>query len=226
MKSLKKTERKREYAAYPSSVRGHVAFEWLVNPKSTHRFIDYKIIGLDPIYSRGYQSMGILHFQGLVKDHHGVFHDYEFNDIITEIAKTKGSECLLDDLDKYVNNQTINEKEFHKSFQRQVHSSVNDSCISRRNRIGQYSGIAEQVVVISYRYIRNPDITAEALVRANGICEDCRMPAPFLRKSDSTPYLEVHHKIPLSEDGKDDLSNVLVLCPNCHRKRHFGPKDV
>ena len=71
-------------------------------------------------------------------------------------------------------------------------------------------------------YIRSPDIVAERLYLANGICEDCKQKAPFNRKSDGTPYLEVHHIKPLSEGGKDTLKNTVALCPNCHRKRHFG----
>lgn len=34
------------------------------------------------------------------------------------------------------------------------------------------------------------------------------------------PYLEAHHIVPLAEDGPDELSNMVALCPNCHRKMH------
>ena len=48
-----------------------------------------------------------------------------------------------------------------------------------------------------HRGARHPDVVAEVLVRAQGSCERCHQPAPFLRRSDGTPYLEVHHLIPL-----------------------------
>lgn len=70
-------------------------------------------------------------------------------------------------------------------------------------------------------YKRNPYVAAEALYRANGICEHCKNPAPFY-KVDKTPYLEVHHKIPLSEGGEDSIENSIALCPNCHRHVHYG----
>ncbi|CAH7245263.1 e14 prophage; 5-methylcytosine-specific restriction enzyme McrA (fragment) [Vibrio chagasii] len=60
------------------------------------------------------------------------------------------------------------------------------------------------------------------MVRANGTCEICYKPAPFIRKTDNTPYLEVHHKLPLAQGGPDTVDNVLALCPNCHRQAHFG----
>jgi len=70
--------------------------------------------------------------------------------------------------------------------------------------------------------MRNPDVIAEVLERANGICEYCGNPAPFNRASDGTPYLEIHHKKPLSQGGDDSVENAVALCPNCHREDHFG----
>lgn len=78
------------------------------------------------------------------------------------------------------------------------------------------------LIVRSTTYQRNPDVVADVLERANGICEKCSLPAPFRKKKDNTPYLEVHHKIQLSKGGDDTVENALSLCPNCHREEHFG----
>ncbi|MFM5358466.1 HNH endonuclease [Aeromonas veronii] len=43
-----------------------------------------------------------------------------------------------------------------------------------------------------------------------------------MRIKDGTPYLEVHHKEKLADGGEDTLENTIALCPNCHRKFHFG----
>ena len=75
---------------------------------------------------------------------------------------------------------------------------------------------------LTKNYIRNPDVVAEVLLRANGICEKCNKPAPFNRSKDNTPYLEVHHIIRLSNDGDDTVENSVALCPNCHREKHYG----
>jgi 5-methylcytosine-specific restriction protein A len=77
-------------------------------------------------------------------------------------------------------------------------------------------------LLLSTNYSRNPDVVAEVLERAAGKCEECRQAAPFTRKSDGTPYLEVHHRTPLAESGEDTVENAIGLCPNCHRKAHFG----
>jgi HNH endonuclease len=71
-------------------------------------------------------------------------------------------------------------------------------------------------------YERDQKVAALALRRANGICDDCKNPAPFLRRRDDTPFLEVHHRITLSDGGPDTPENTIAICPNCHRKRHYG----
>lgn len=69
---------------------------------------------------------------------------------------------------------------------------------------------------------RSPAVVAEVLRMANGKCDACGENAPFKRAKDGSPYLEVHHKKLLSEDGEDTVENAEALCPNCHRKKHFG----
>lgn len=69
-------------------------------------------------------------------------------------------------------------------------------------------------------YVRDQEVVKKCLSLANGICGKCKKPAPFNRLSDKTPFLEVHHIRPLSQDGSDTLENTIALCPNCHRETH------
>lgn len=71
-------------------------------------------------------------------------------------------------------------------------------------------------------YIRNPYVVEQAKRIANGLCQDCGKIAPFFTKATNEPFLEVHHIVPLSQGGEDAIGNVVALCPNCHRKRHYG----
>ncbi len=73
-----------------------------------------------------------------------------------------------------------------------------------------------------FQYVREPAVVAYAMKKAKGKCGDCNQKAPFTSKSTGLPYLEVHHKIPLKDGGSDTADNVIALCPNCHRKKHFG----
>lgn len=82
-----------------------------------------------------------------------------------------------------------------------------------------------KIIVNHTVFIRNQVVVAEVLNRAGGYCEICKNEAPFLRESDNSPYLEVHHKVTLAEGGDDTVENAIALCPNCHRKEHYGKKN-
>ena len=57
--------------------------------------------------------------------------------------------------------------------------------------------------------------------RAQGRCEGCHKPAPFLTKT-GRPYLEPHHTQRLSDSGPDNPRWVVAVCPNCHRRAHHA----
>jgi 5-methylcytosine-specific restriction protein A len=71
------------------------------------------------------------------------------------------------------------------------------------------------------QFQRDPSVKAWVLREANGNCEYCLRPAPFLA-ADGTPFLEVHHVRQLADQGSDTISNAVALCPNCHREIHYG----
>ncbi|MER2556592.1 MAG: HNH endonuclease signature motif containing protein [Candidatus Competibacter denitrificans] len=85
-----------------------------------------------------------------------------------------------------------------------------------------YDPIPLKIETRTSMFLRNPYVAEQAKRLAEGRCQDCGNPAPFVNKSTNELFLEVHHIIPLSQGGKDILKNVVALCPNCHRKRHYG----
>lgn len=114
-------------------------------------------------------------------------------------------------------------EDHHDELSRQVQKSLEDGSEERKKRLESRSTlIPESYDTISKVFKRNPDVIAEVLVRANGVCEKCKYPAPFIRASDGTPYLEVHHKIRLADGGEDTVDNATAVCPNCHRELHLG----
>jgi 5-methylcytosine-specific restriction protein A len=92
----------------------------------------------------------------------------------------------------------------------------------RRELLAKSDPKPRKTVVSQVVFNRNPYVVAEVLHRANGICERCNRPAPFIKDNDKLPYLEVHHKIPLAENGDDTVENAIGVCPNCHRQAHYG----
>lgn len=122
-------------------------------------------------------------------------------------------------------NETIKESqaEYKVTFENEVNESLDDSSENRQRRLASRSTKPKVVYRLVQDYRRDPDVVAEALYRAEGFCEKCKEKAPFIKRSNGEPYLEVHHIIPLSQGGLDSLENVISLCPNCHRQIHFGP---
>ncbi len=109
-----------------------------------------------------------------------------------------------------------------RQFQNEVLHSLNSNAEERRRRLARAEKAPKVRVVSVAIFERNPDVVAEVLLRANGHCENCKLAAPFTRRKDNTPYLEVHHKKRLADGGQDTVENAIGLCPNCHRKMHFG----
>jgi len=74
-------------------------------------------------------------------------------------------------------------------------------------------------------YNRNPYIKELVKRLAEGKCQFCRELAPFKDKG-GEPYLEEHHVERLADGGKDEIGNVVALCPNCHRKIHILNEEL
>lgn len=123
-------------------------------------------------------------------------------------------ESLIRQMTSVVNVQAISINELNQQFLHQVQASQQETAETNLGPKNTTQSV--------YVYQRNPDVVAEVLLRASGFCEHCLSKAPFLRRTDGTPYLEVHHLIPLADGGEDTIDNAIALCPNCHRSQHFG----
>lgn len=92
----------------------------------------------------------------------------------------------------------------------------------RIDRLATAPKFPTRIEIISTAFLRNADVIVEVLLRASGKCELCKAPAPFKRQSDGSPYLEVHHRVRLADGGEDTVDNAIAICPNCHRREHYG----
>jgi 5-methylcytosine-specific restriction enzyme A len=141
-------------------------------------------------------------------------------------AILRRQELWLQQLVSQPNTEPIDINELNQQFADQVQKSQRDSADARQRRLRSAPKQPQRVAKTVKLFQRNPDVVAEVLFRANGICGGCLKEAPFSRRSDASPYLEVHHRTPLAEYGDDTVTNAIALCPNCHRSRHFGPTEA
>ncbi len=107
-------------------------------------------------------------------------------------------------------------------FERAVSAASQLPSSARAERLRLAPVLPRRTEVVTTVFVRNPDVVAEVLFQAKGHCQQCMKPAPFLRASDGTPYLEVHHRVPLAIGGEDTVANAIALCPNCHRAAHYA----
>ena len=70
-------------------------------------------------------------------------------------------------------------------------------------------------------YLRSQTVRIYVLRRANGTCEGCMQPAPFVTPA-GQPYLEPHHITRRADGGPDHVRWVAAICPNCHKRVHYG----
>lgn len=120
--------------------------------------------------------------------------------------------CTIESLEDYENN-----------FEKALMESKSSSDELRKKRLEKANPNPP------HHYSHHKNISAEprrccppVLKRAKGMCEECKKLAPFVRRSDGSPYLEVHHMKKLSDGGLDKVENAKALCPNSHRQAHHG----
>lgn len=127
---------------------------------------------------------------------------------------------MQNDFSKVINQNSIPLNENHSYEEMYEHAKTLSMNSLERIAISRESMGPEELSVAVRRFHRDPYIVQYARRRANGICQLCKQPAPFI-KTDGEPYLEVHHIKMLADGGADALYNVVALCPNCHRRMHY-----
>lgn len=71
-----------------------------------------------------------------------------------------------------------------------------------------------------YTYDRSRRVRDNVLASAGGRCELCGRQG--FEMWDHRIYLETHHVKKLSEGGADTEANVVAICPDDHKRAHFG----
>lgn len=172
----------------------------------------------------------ILEYLNFLKKSNREFIDYAIkNTIISTKMKDAHSTGAIEYIEKTTlkklpdpSYSIIPEEQFLRSQEKTIHKAKKLEDDELKKEISKASVIAKKTNVVTTQYNRNPMVSEFIKRKAKGICQDCMQPAPFVNKQTNEPYLECHHIVPLSDGGKDNIENVIALCPNCHRKRHYG----
>lgn len=146
------------------------------------------------------------------------------NPWITQWRVLKPARKVVSSSDKDEVEDSDSKAATEESFQDRVAEARKKPDLDELARKAAKPGPVSRQQTTTTTFKRRPEVVAwvieNALKNNEGRCElgGCEsFPTPK-----GEPYLEVHHVIPLSEDGPDEISNAVALCPACHRELHFG----
>lgn len=213
---LVRSPRSREYEDYNDSQRAAVVKAWLFEGKH-HREIDKDVLHLDPEYSRGYQSMGILHYLGLKKEFQGIFHGMTIEQAVNELRSTKDPayQSIIDILS--------GDKD---AIEKQMESDIE----SENEDIYEVHSEGRATKYYTTRYERDPR-NRKAAIKIHGTkCMACGFDFEKVYGERGKDYIEVHHVVPLAtrdaEIKIDPEKDLIVVCANCHRMIHRKKNQV
>lgn len=211
---LNPSGRVREYRTYKPEIRMRIIYEYLFNSIS-HRQLDEKVLGLDSKQSRGYQSMGVLHYVGLRNDHKGIFKGWDIEEAIAILeANGLDSDHIIIQALKFQlkNGQDIDWAD---------DSLMEDEAYAEGRRAFRLHRTIE----------RNPKVVRQAkaaFIRKYGslYCEACGINFEEIYGERGKDFIEAHHIKPVSEMNEGDktsINDLRMLCSNCHRMIHREP---
>ncbi|MGG0937006.1 HNH endonuclease [Brevibacillus centrosporus] len=210
---LEPKTRSREYESYSQTIQDRIVFEYLFHSR-THRWLDEQIIGLNSDESRGYQSMGILHYIGLRDKHKGIFQGLDISDAIERVRRAGGS------------NFSVVISSLERSMSINLKNKFNDV----GSGTDEYEEGKEQLRLHKIRE-RDPQLIKEAKRRfkkkhGDLFCEACGINFEKMYGERGKDFIEGHHKKPVSEMKEGETTKVEdigMLCSNCHRMIHRIP---
>lgn len=85
----------------------------------------------------------------------------------------------------------------------------------------------KKIIENSYYYPRNYKEALKSKINSEWTCEYDTSHKTFINAVNNKPHVEAHHLIPMAaqdlyDESIDFASNIISLCPNCHRRIHHA----
>ena len=164
----------------------------------------------------------IRNMVGVYRELKGYIGDTKYEEYIKNVVDENFTAINYNDT--HVVDSSIAVKEiFQESFQEEIQNAIPASTPlvpQKRNGITYNNGTEEQ-------WPRNPRIAKEAIEKGNYRCHISNLHITFDSSKNNKNFVEAHHLIPIKFQGDftysiDVPANIIPLCPNCHRKLHYG----
>jgi len=132
------------------------------------------------------------------------------------IAINKGKQLITDFLERKAFEDILEQNKLESNNLIKKDENILDkinSCESDKSEI---------ITVKNTSCKRNNYLMVLIKVYRNYTCQFCTTRIP---KSNGEFYIEACHIKAKSDGGKDTLNNILILCPNCHKKFDYGKRN-
>ncbi|MDD3903382.1 MAG: HNH endonuclease signature motif containing protein [Sphaerochaeta sp.] len=237
---LQQDIRGREFTHYPEEKKMEIVYRYLFEGCS-HRMLDRLVLGLDPLESKGWQSMSILHFLGLRDVHKNFFEGLPLQKALKFLESyiQDGPYLLIYSFlrDYGVMTGEFEQDDGNASLAAEFEGKAWIDCylhgvedpLEIEARLRKIPSSSKEFRFRNDRYYLSSSSLKEALkCTYDFYCQVCHTRiyrpkwAQTLQKKEQWKYLnaDVHHILPLSQGGEDLQENMLCLCPNCHRRFH------
>lgn len=194
---LEKSSRSREYFTYDDSEHAAVVRQYLFDGKS-HRRLDGDVLGLDPESSKGWQSMGILHFLGLKGNFKGLFSELTIDQAVAELKNSTN--------DDYSEIITLLSGAYEAEDEQ-----LTEDIESETAECYEVQEEGKKVQYYTTRYERKPK-NRKAAIKIHGTrCMACGFDFEKVYGERGKDYIEVHHVVPLADraerrqNGRDSV---------------------
>lgn len=213
--------RRREYDSYSDELRDRVIYSMLFLDDISTRSLDQTILNLDPKISKGYQSMGILHFIGIKKEHKSIFVGMKIDEAIDIMIKQNSEHFkkVIESLQRYQSSISILDEIEQDEDDFRSESEIAES---RKEGKARYH--------YSKKYERDERNRADAIAYHGTRCKICEFDFEEVYGERGVGYIEIHHIVPLCDIGEEQEINpktdLVPVCSNCHRMIHRRKDNI
>lgn len=134
---------------------------------------------------------------------------------------------------EYIVKHTIEPDSYWLKEGRKLKNSLEDKAIENIASKAEPGDLVDTIIELSQKpkkkvkyqgatYSRNTLVTELIKKLRNYSCQFC---GTKILKRDGTYYIESCHIIPNCQGGEESLTNILVLCPNCHKTFDHGLRE-
>lgn len=203
---LNPSKRTREFNSYSFNAKSRIVREWLFNKDRGHREIDRDILGLDPDYTKGWQSMGVLHYLGLDKEFKGIFQGLEIKSVINTLKKNKQN---FSEIISHLEN-----KEEDSDFL--VSEELRDIGIRTKKSFKKnYTNRLKEMTETDYKSNNNYSRKEQGILRAILLEDKEKIKCALCQKLLPSEILIAAHIKPRSECSSQERKDINVVMPIC-----------